>query len=625
MVKFEEDVIGDLIQSKGLIQNVIDATGGKIRTYLGQEVATSSWEPSNLTNRSFIGDPYLFHIKLPGNIGVDDAISFFKSIPYVEYAEKNFVRHLLTTFPNDLDLTLDETYQEKRQWALYNLDHNRCDIHAPEAWDIFTGSSDIVVGVIDDGIDLSYGDLAANLWTNPNEIAADGVDNDNNGFKDDVHGWDFAGMDNDPQANHDHGTRMSGIIGSVGNNGVGMSGVCWNVKIMTLRCGATGVNLALSINAIDYAIKNGVNVLNASYGAFGPNAFSQAEEDAIERARGKNVLFIAAAGKGDPGWDMDEEDPWYPACYPLDNIISVLSTNPTDHKGYQSCYGYESVDLGAPGEPIWSTELGNTYGFNSGTSEATAHVTGVAALALGMCPGLTSSRLKSLIIDINSVDDVSYLYGLCASGGRLNAYKVLNALEGSASPNTPSTLSASPIGWDTILVDWHDNSNNELGFEVQRKDQFQTYFIRRNCVDSNATSFVSYQDRPQGLTPGTSYTYRVRAVNRAGISAFSNTAEATIPNTAPAAPSDLAAPEAVYPNVHLEWVDNANNELTFSLQRRTHGTGPWSVIATLEENQTTYVDSNVQIGHIYDYRVRAQNPLGYSGYSNTITVEVENW
>jgi subtilisin family serine protease len=625
LVKFKEDVIGDLLQSKALIQNVIDATRGKIKTYLGQEVATANWEPFDLTSTSFIGDPWLFHIKLPDEIGVDDAISFFKSIPYVKYAEKNYVRYLQTTFPNDPDIWVwDETRQVKRQWALYNPEHNRCDIHAPEAWDIFTGSSDIVVAVIDTGIDLSHEDLAANIWANPNDPSGGG-DNDHNGFEDDVNGWNFVFPGgNVPQDTDGHGTRMSGIIGAVGNNGVHMSGVCWNVKIMPLRIRTvrdTSSGIAEIVNAIDYAVLNGASVINASFGDY---HFSQAEEDAIERARGKNVLFIAAAGNWYNGYDTDDS-PIYPADYPLDNIISVLSTDPTDHKGYQSCYGYNSVDLGAPGEPIWSTTLGNTYGFNSGTSEAAAHVTGVAALALGMCPGLTSNRLRSLIINIDNVDDVFYLYGLCASGGRLNAYKVLNALEGSASPSAPSTLSACPTGWDTILVDWHDNSNNELGFEVQRKDQFQTYFIRRNCVDSNPTSFVSYKDRPVGLTQGKTYTYRVRAVNRAGISAFSNTAEATIPNTAPAAPSDLAAPEAVYPDVHLEWVDIANNEFTFSLERRPHGTGHWSVRATLGQNQTTYVDSNVQIGHIYDYRVRAQNPVGYSGYSNTITVEVENW
>jgi hypothetical protein len=459
--------------------------------------------------------------------------------------------------------------------------------------------------------------LAANLWINPND-ASGGGDNDQNGFEDDVNGWDFIYNDNVPQGLTNHGTHVSGIIGGVGNNGLHISGVCWNVNIMTLLIGGVGgMPVTAIVNATDYAIKNGVSVLNASYGGSG---FSQAEQDSISRALAKNVLLIAAAGNG--GDDTDDS-PVYPACYPLDNIISVLSTDNTDHKGSQSCYGDESVDLGAPGEPIWSTILGNTYAYDSGTSMAAPHVTGVAALALGMCPGLTSSRLKSLII--NNVDDISYLHGLCASGGRLNAYKVLNALAGSSPPTAPSNLSAVPTSWNTILVDWHDNSNNELGFEIQRKDQYQSSFIHHNCADLNSTSFVSFQDKPIDPAQGRTYSYRVRATNKAGMSSFTNTASASVPYTLPAAPTDLEAPEAVYPNVHLDWVDNANNELTFSLERRIHGTGPWSVKATIVANGTSYIDSNVQIGSTYDYRVRASNPLGYSNYSNIITVEVENW
>ncbi len=626
IVKFNEDVVGDLSQNKWLIQNAVDATQGTIKTYLGQEVSSVNWDPSVLSHRSFIGDSYLFHIRVAESIGVDEAISFFKSIPYVKYAEKNYVRYPLTTSPNDLDLTWDETHQVKRQWALYNADNDRCDIHAPEAWDIFTGSSDIVVAVIDTGIDLSHDDLAANIWTNPNDPSGGG-DNDLNGFEDDVHGWNFLSNylghdvgDNNVQDLNGHGTRMSGAIGAVGNNQLGMTGVCWNVKIMTLRYNAGNdsfIGISEIVNAIDYATSNGASVINAS---FGSNNFSQAEEDAINRARGKNVLFIAAAGND--GNDTDDY-PVYPADYPLENIISVLSTDPTDHKGYWSCYGDESVDLGAPGEPIWSTELDNSYGFASGTSEAAAHVTGVAALALGMCPGLTASRLRSLIID--NTDDISYLHGYCASGGRLNAYKVLNALSGSTPPTAPTTLSAYPTSWNTIQIAWNDNSNDELGFEIQRKSQYQSSFIRRNCSDLNSTSHVSIQDTPIDLAQGTTYTYRVRATNRAGMSSFTNEASTSIPYTLPAAPSDLEALSAIYPNVNLEWANNANDALTVSLERRKQGSGGWSVRATLGPNATSYTDSGVQVGSTYDYRVRTWNPVGYSSYSNVITVEIENW
>ncbi len=128
IVKFKEDVVGDLVQNKWLIQNAVDATQGIIKTYLGQEVNTVHWDPTVLSHRSFIGDSYLFHIRVPEFIGVDEAISFFKSIPYVEYAEKNYIRHLQTTFPNDPDIWVwDDSRQVKRQWALYNPDHNRCD------------------------------------------------------------------------------------------------------------------------------------------------------------------------------------------------------------------------------------------------------------------------------------------------------------------------------------------------------------------------------------------------------------------------------------------------------------------------------------------------------------------
>jgi subtilisin family serine protease len=625
LVKFKEDVVGDLVQNKSLVQNIIDAIQGNIKTYLGQEVTTTYWEPSILTNRSFIGDPYLFHIKLPEGIGVDNALSFLKSLASVEYAEKNGIRRICT-IPNDEDFhEWDQQRSIYRQWSLYNPEHNRSDIHAPEAWDIFTGSPDIVVAVLDTGIDQDHEDLAANLWTNPNE-SADGVDNDHNGFIDDLHGWDFIHNNNSPDddnSNTYHGTHVSGILGAVGNNEIGIAGVCWSVKIMPIKVGnldGTFIDSAI-VNGIDYAIYNGAFLLNGSYGG----AFSQSEQAAISRALGKGRLFIAAAGHGPSGGkDLDNcLSPVYPACYPLDNIISVLGTIDNDDIDYRSNWGLTSVDLGAPGTEIWSTKSGDLYQFLDGTSQAATHVAGVAALALGLSPGLIPSRLKSLILD--NVDEVGDLWQKCVSGGRLNAYKVINAMGGSSPPTAPSTLSAYSTAWDTILVDWQDNSNNELGFEIQRKDQYQSSFIHHNSSDLNSTSYVSFQDKPIDPAQGRTYTYRVRATNKAGASSFTNTADASIPYTVPAAPTDLAAPEAVYPNVHLEWMDNANNELTFSLERRRHGTGAFSVIATIGANVTSYIDSDVHIGYTYDYRVRAYNPLGYSSFSNVITVEVENW
>ncbi|MGA2532918.1 MAG: S8 family serine peptidase [Candidatus Aminicenantales bacterium] len=627
IVKFKQDIIGDVIHSKSLIENVVSSAHGRIKTYLHQEIDMLNWDPAIFAHRSFIGDPCLFLIRIPGYISVDDAITLLQSDPRVEYAEKNGIHREQQTYPND------PYFLDLKQWGLYNTDPNnyRKDIHAVEAWDIFTGSSQVVAAVLDTGIDLLHEDLAANLWANANEIA-DGDDNDHNGFVDDLQGWDFVNGDNDPtddKADDHHGTHVSGIIGAVGNNLKGISGVCWNVKIMPIKIlDADGTNDDQdTVNGIDYATQNGAFLTNNSYGKKDEASYSV--QAAIERALKKNRLFITAAGQDethrDSGYDEDEKNfHWYPACYTLDNIITVLATDPSDQKCNFSCWGETSVDIGAPGIDIWSTELGTTYHKLTGTSMAAPHVAGVAALALGICPGLTSSRLKSMIL--GGADKVPGLGDRCVTEGRLNAYNVLNALEGTTQPNAASILTACATAWNIIQLNWHDNSNNELGFEIQRRDQYQSSFLHDNCADSNATSFVSLQDNSIDHEQERTYIYRVRAVNKAGISSFTNTASASVPLTPPDAPTDLEGPSpAVYPLVHLYWSDMAINELTYIVERRISGNGHWSVIDTLSSNSNSYTDSSARASSTYDYRVKAYNPLGYSGYSNVVTVEVISW
>jgi predicted phage tail protein len=282
------------------------------------------------------------------------------------------------------------------------------------------------------------------------------------------------------------------------------------------------------------------------------------------------------------------------------------------------------VDIGAPGWNILTTKGGEypylPFGY---TSAATPHVSGVAALALGICPGLTSNRLKSLII--NGADYLSFLNNICVSEGRLNAYNVLNALGGTTPPNSPSNLDAYPRAWNIIQLRWNDNSNNELGFEIQRKDQYQTAFLHENCADSNSTSIVYFQDNVDATKQRT-YTYRVRAANRAGISSFTNTVSASVPYTAPEAPTDLYGQSpTLYLNVDIYWANHAVNALYNFLERRIAGYGQWEVIATLSFNADVYTDLNALPGHTYEYRIRAWNPLGYSDYSNVIAIEVINW
>jgi subtilisin family serine protease len=616
IVKFKEDVVGDLIENHHIIKDVLDLAHGRIKTYLNHEIGLVDWEPTRFTDRSFIGDPYLFLIRIPENNSVANAIELLQANPCVEFAERNSIAHasfLPQNFPND--------FSNYDLWGLSK-------ILAPEAWYQFTGSSTVVVAVLDSGIDLSHGDLAANVWTNPNEIL-DTLDNDQNGCADDIHGWDFVNGDNDPTDDFHHGTHVSGILGAVGNNQIGITGICWNVKIMPIKIiNQNGVwTTDRAINGIDYATNNGAFLINNSYGV--KNQTSQALESAIRRAQSKNKLFIVAAGKDETGRDSgyDEDDPdnqhhWYPADYTEDNIITVLSTGQDDARSNFSCYGPISVDIGAPGFSIWSTWLGGQYQHMSGTSQAAPHVSGAAALALGLCPGLTSGTLKSLILDGS---DKVLSSGECVSGGRLNVYNVVNAIGGAPQPSAPANLSAYSTAWNIIQLNWQDNSNNEVGFEIQRKDQYQTAFLHVNCTDSNATSVVTFQDCTIDPSEGRTYTYRVRAANKAGISSFTNTASASVPYNAPAAPTDLECLSAVYPNVNLIWSDMANNELCFYLERRISGTGQWSVRATLLHDTYAFTDSQVQRGKTYDYRMRAYNPLGYSSYSNIVTVEIVDW
>ncbi len=314
-------------------------------------------------------------------------------------------------------------------------------IQAPEAWDVHTGSGQVIVAVIDEGVDINHEDLAANIWTNPGEIPNNGVDDDGNGFVDDVNGWNF--IDNNNQvyggnpSQDTHGTHVSGTIGAVGNNGVGVVGVNWNVKIMPLKfLGPFGGSTADAISAIEYATMMGADIISASWGGGG---FSLALKNAIEAFGG---LFVAAAGNS--GIDTDIS-PHYPSSYDSPNIISVASTTATDARSSFSNYGATSVDLGAPGSSILSTYPANSYATISGTSMATPHVSGAAALILSHDPTLTTAQLKARILD--NVDPVPSMQGVTVSGGRLNVFKALTA-GAPPPPDTvaPSVTIVSPIG-----------------------------------------------------------------------------------------------------------------------------------------------------------------------------------
>ncbi len=387
---------------------------------------------------------------------LDQLQAWVDTVDEVVYIEPNFV-HSMGDVQVDAINPSDPSFSTL--WGLNNTGQLGgtvdADIDAPEAWDITTGSSDVVIAIIDTGIDYNHIDLSANIWTNPGEIAGDGIDNDGNGFVDDVHGWDFANDDGNPLDDHGHGTHVAGTIGAVGGNATGVTGVNWNVKMMAMKFldgGGSGstADAIYSINYITMMKRDyGINIVAAN-NSWGGGGYSNALYQAVEQANDAGILFIAAAGNEGTN---NEVTPHYPSSLTNDNVISVASTTRTDSLSGFSCYGVTSVDLAAPGSYIYSTTPGNNYATYSGTSMATPHVTGVVGLLAAYNPNATAAEIKAAILA--GVDEIVSLAGKTLTGGRLNAFKALQALGaggGGEDVTPPSVLSVTPSG-TTVQAD----------------------------------------------------------------------------------------------------------------------------------------------------------------------------
>lgn len=312
-------------------------------------------------------------------------------------------------------------------WGLKKAD-------AARAWAVTKGSRDIIVAVIDTGIDINHEDLKSNLWRNPGETGLDskgrdkatnGIDDDGNGFVDDVYGWNFVSSNNKLTDNHGHGTHIAGIIGAEANNGKGIVGISPEVSIMVLKYfdpqSPGSDNLKNTIKSIHYAVKMGAHIINYSGGGL---EFSQEEHDAVELAHKKGILFVAAAGNERSNSD---KIPYYPADYGLDNIISVTAFNPAQDVLSSSNWGVLSVDIAAPGQNILSTLPGNSYGFMTGTSQATAFVTGAASLIMSHKTGFKYSDVKKYILSTG--DALPNLADKTKTSRKLNLYKALTVLD----------------------------------------------------------------------------------------------------------------------------------------------------------------------------------------------------
>jgi serine protease len=356
----------------------------------------------------------LYSAELRNTTTVAQALSFFQGRREIAFAQPDY-RVFITATPNDASYST--------QWALNNTGQSGgtsgADIGAAAAWNFNTGSGNTVVAVIDTGVDSNHPDLAANMWKNSREVAGNGRDDDGNGYVDDSFGYDFANNDANPFDDNGHGTHVAGIIGATGNNGTGISGVNWKVKIMALKfldSNGSGY-LSDAVKAVNYAVANGAKIINNSYGGGGYDAAMNA---AIANARTRGVIFVAAAGNDGSNNDAVAA---YPANYNSDNIVSVAATDRNDNLASFSNFGRTSVDIAAPGVAILSTLPGNRYGNYSGTSMATPYVAGAMALVWDAHPTWTYKQVIDAVL--NTADKVSSLTGKVATGGRLDVGKAI--------------------------------------------------------------------------------------------------------------------------------------------------------------------------------------------------------
>ena len=394
-----DHVVVELIKGKteaDLVQ-ALEEVGGTIRRKLNLDYSST----------------YLIALPKATLDAVPDAaakLSQFKSV--LNFSEPDFLSHK-TAVPNDPQLD--------SQWHLENTGQTGglvdADIDAEQAWSIQTGNNSVVIAISDTGIDFNHTDLQPNIWTNPND-APNSQDDDSNGYVDDVAGWNFAYADNTPIDDEGHGTFVAGVIGAVGNNAKGIAGVCWQCKLMPLKVldnFGSGYTSDIA-EGFAYAQNKEAKIINASHA--GPGSTSL--KNAVNNLQTNGVLLVAAADN-----DARNEDAWkdYPASYTNQNIICVSASDKNDHIAYFANYGPTTVDLFAPGDDIWSTQRGNGYGLDSGTSFATPQVAAVAGLLKAQNPTWTTDNIKQAILQ--SVDLNPLMIGKCVSGGRLNAYRAL--------------------------------------------------------------------------------------------------------------------------------------------------------------------------------------------------------
>lgn len=445
------------------------------------------------------------------------------SNPAVEAVEFNY-RVSTDQLPNDPHFP--------ELWGLHNIGQTGgiedADIDAPEGWALTEDAlAPIVVGLIDTGVDYRHPDLAPNIWTNPNEIPANGIDDDANGYVDDIHGWDFVSNDNDPMDDHGHGTHVAGTIAAVADNGIGVAGVSPNARIMALKIlGADGYGYSSdAVEALLYAVGTGAELTNNSWGGFG---YSQAFADALAVAETAGALFVASAGND--GSDNDEA-PRYPVGYEWQNIVAVAATDATDTLARFSNTGLESTDLAAPGEAILSTFPGNSYARYSGTSTAAAHVTGALAVLWGSDSDGSYRLIRERLV--KGVDPLPALVGKVATAGRLNLKRALGTTAVILGPDFESSNGIQTDGNGIPVVSISGPSTFELGSPADFNSA--TFTAEASDPDGDPLTFNWFMNgvlvgnsRTFGTTFGSPGVYRIEVIASDGADSALAVKEVTV-------------------------------------------------------------------------------------------------
>ena len=458
------------------------------------------------------------NLKSKGAKSLERKINFIKKNNFIQYIEPNFLYSLITlekhrTLKNK-SRPSDDRFKE--QWNFENTGSNYpnpftkivpgADIDVIRAWEITKGSKDIVIAIVDTGVDYNHPDLLDNIWINEQELdGINGVDDDKNGFIDDIRGYNFSKGNNDPFDDFGHGTNCAGIIGASHNN-IGIAGIMGKVSIMSLKfLNKYGDGTAeQAMKAIYYAVDNGAHIISNSWGG---GDYSKALEDAIQYANSKGVIFTVAAGNSG---ENNDNVLTYPASYKIPNIISVASHGADDLLPTFSNYGETSVDIVAPGKRIWSTSPNNEIKKMSGTSMSTPHVTGAIGLLLSLGQKFTPREIKQRL-QLTSIPSHTYRKRTI-SGGRLSIYNLLT-------DTTPERVSIPEKLWLDYKLD--------IPFETEHPYQSYTY-IKKTVVIPNAKYIravvAKYDIRPiyDYLSVRVDSTFRADRVSGSGQDYYTN-------------------------------------------------------------------------------------------------------